>query len=420
MSIYKKTYKNGLRLILEKNNKNVIGANILVGVGSQNESESEEGFSHFIEHMAFKSSEKFSTEEIMDELTMLGADFNAYTSRSMTRFIFKCLAENFEKCFEIYSDMVLHPKYLPEEMDRERNVVIEEMKKYEDDPVDVMSEAVYKSYYDGTTLAHNILGNEKLISSVTREELFAYRNKFYRAENMIISVSGNIKFEELDRIVTKYFATNFDYESKPNTTKPAVIKPKIKEVYKIIERDDAQANVSLHIKGVTRSSKKKYVQSLFASILGNSQNSRLYKKIREELGLVYTIYAYSEVYPSHGDIHIVFGTRPQNVKKAISEIKKIIADFAEKGVTEEELKCAVNLKKSIIEFASETNSDLAEANGSMLYSDGRYINLKSRKIEYEKITAQDMNDFAKQIASEKTFNIVAVILFPHESRSIIF
>ena len=344
----------------------------------------------------------------MDKLTFLGADFNAYTSRTTTRFVFKCLSENFEKCFEIYSDMLLHPLFLNEEMDKERNVVIEEMKKYEDDPTDVMHEAVFKSYYDGTSLAHDVLGEEDIISNVTREQLLEYKSKYYKAENTIISVAGNIEFDELDKIVTKYFASEFDYEAEPLITKLEPIKPKIKEKYKIVERDDAQANVCVHIKGVDYSDKRKYVQSLYASILGNYQNSRLYKKIREELGFVYSIYAYSQIAANHGDIFIVFGTRPKNVQKAIYEIKKIILDMAENGVTEEEMISAKNLKKSIIEFSSETNTDLAETNASFVLSDGKHCSIKARKSKYNKISIEDVNKFAKKIANEKTFNIVAV------------
>ena len=164
----------------------------------------------------------------------------------------------------------------------------------------------------------------------------------------------------------------------------------------------------MHIKGVGYKDSKKNTQSIYASILGNSQNSRLYKRIREELGFVYTIYAYSEITGTHGDIFIVFGTRPKNVKDAIFEIKKIIHELAENGVSEEELSCAKNLKKSIIEFSSETNTDRAETNASFMYYEGKHVSLNVRKTRFDKVTTQDVNKFAKKIANEKMFNIVAV------------
>lgn len=408
MKIYTKTYENGLRLILEKNNKNVIASNILFNVGSNFEKLEEEGFSHFIEHLVFKSSKKFSTEEIMDKLTFLGADFNAYTSKNLTRFIFKCLKENFEKCFEIYSDMLINSKFLEEEIDRERGVVVEEIKKYEDDPVEVMLQKVAKEYFDGTTFAHDVLGNEEIILSATRESLLNFKRKYYTAENAIISVAGNIEFDLLDKIVTKYFASEFRYKAEPILTDFSEVKPKIKSKYSISFRDDSQVNVCLHIKSVTYKSKLKYVADLYSTLLGGSSNSRLYKKVREELGLVYTIYSYNEIEAKNGEIYIVFGTRSKNVKRAIAEVKSIINNLAEHGVTEAELDAAKNLKKSYMEFASETNADTAEINGSLIHFKGKHTKLAQRQSMYDKVTALDIQNFASRIANEKLFNVVAV------------
>ena len=210
-----KTYKNGLRLCHEKNDKNVIAVNILFNVGSYNESENEQGYSHFIEHLLFKSSQKFSTMEIMDKLSYYGADFNAYTSRTVTRYIFKCLKENFEPCFEIYSDMIINPKFDSEEIDKERGVVIEEMKKCDDDPTEVLYRTVMENYYHNNSYAHDELGTEEIISKVSREQLLEYKNKHYTANNCVISVVGNIEFDELDRIVEKYFVSAFKEKSLP-------------------------------------------------------------------------------------------------------------------------------------------------------------------------------------------------------------
>ena len=403
-----KTYKNGLRLCHEKNDKNVVAVNILFNVGSSNESENEQGYSHFIEHLLFKSSEKYSTLEIMDKLSYYGADFNAYTSRTVTRYIFKCLKENFEPCFEIYSDMIINPKFESEEIDKERGVVIEEMKKCDDDPVEVLYRAVMDNYYHDNPYAHDELGTEEIISNVSRDELLAYKNKHYTADNCIISVAGNIEFDELDKIVEKYFTAQFKTEGKPYKLSSDEIEPNISKKYDVVYRDDNQANVCVHIKTVTASSDDKYLSDIYASILGNSQNSRLYKVIREELGLVYSVYAFTDMVPFTGGIFIMLGTRPKNVKKAISEIKKIVLDLAENGATEEELERVKNLKKSLIEFNSETNSDIAESNGSMIHLFEKCKTIEERKEKIDGVTLEKVNDFAKRIATEEMFNIVAV------------
>lgn len=403
-----KTYKSGLRLCHEKNDKNVVAVNILFNVGSCNESEDEQGYSHFIEHLMFKSSEKYSTLEIMDKLSYYGADFNAYTSRTVTRYIFKCLKENFEPCFEIYSNMLIHPKFEESEMDKERGVVIEEMKKCDDDPVEVLYRTVMQNYYTGNSYAHDELGTEEIISNVSREQLLKYKNEHYRADNCVISVAGNIEFDEIDSIVEKYFVSEFEIEGKPYKVNADEIVPNISKKYDVVERDDNQVNVCVHIKSLTALDEKKYISDIYTSILGNSQNSRLYKIIREELGLVYTVYAFSDMVASTGGIFIILGTRPKNVKKAIFEIKRIITELAESGVTEEELERVKNLKKSLIEFGSETNSDIAESNGSMLHLFERCKTIEERKQKIDSVTKEDVNAFAKVIASEDVFNIVAV------------
>ena len=406
--VYTKTYKNGLRLIHEKNNKNVVSLNIMFNVGSQNETKSEEGYSHFIEHMIFKGTKNINSFEIMDKLTFLGADYNAFTSKIATKFVFKCLAENFEKCFEIYADILVNAEFYSTELDRERQVVIEEMKRCDDEPTEVMYKRAMDNYFAGLPYAHDELGDEKIIESVTREQLLEYKNRFYKPENCVISVVGNIDFEELDKIVEKYFASKFDYDAVPNKFDFEPYKINISKRYDIVERDDNQANVCVVIKSVSSNDEQKFACDLYTSILGSSQNSRLFKVIREKLGLVYTIFAYNEMSGKAGELLIVFGTRPKNVKKAMVEIKKTILDFAEHGATEEELTRAKNWKKSCLAFGTETNGDLAEINGTIFNVFNKVFDSKDRLQKTETVTLEQVNEFAKRIANENVLNVVAV------------
>lgn len=408
MKYFNKTYKNGLRLFLSQNDKDVVGISILFNVGSQNETKQQEGYSHFIEHLMFKSSEKNTTEEIMDKLTLYGADYNAYTSRTTTRYTFKCLKENFENCFEIYADMLVSPKFSDEEIDKERTVVVEEMKKCADEPVQVLYERVMNNYFDGLSFAHDELGNEEIIMNVSRQELLDYKNKFYKPENCVISVAGNLDFDALDKIVEKYFASKFDYDAKSYSVDFSDFDIKIKEKYDIVERNDNQANVCIHIKSNKCGDENKYAADVFTSILGNSQNSRLFKLIREELGLVYSIYAFNDAGARSGEICIIFGTRPANIKKAILEIKKVIVNLAKNGVTTDELLRAKNFKKSCVAYSSETNSDIADINATYLHLYGKILTPQERVAKFDEVSIESVNAFAKQIANEDCFNIVAV------------
>ena len=162
------------------------------------------------------------------------------------------------------------------------------------------------------------------------------------------------------------------------------------------------------IKSVNSLDKQKHVCDLYTSILGSSQNSRLFKIIREELGLVYTIYAYNEMSPRTGELVIVFGTRPKNVKKAMIEIKKAIVNFAELGASEEELERAKNWKKSCVSYGTETNANLAEINGTMFNVYDKIFDKDERLQKIQSVTLEDVNNFAKRIVDEKIFNVVAV------------
>ncbi len=408
MKYFQKTYDNGLRLIFEKNDRQVTAASIMFFVGSQNEQPNEEGLAHFIEHMIFKSSKNYSTEESLDALAMLGSDYNAYTSKTVTRFVFKCLAENFEETFKIYSDLLINPLFRDDELDKEREVVIEEMNKCQDDPVEVMYETAMENFYHGQKYAHDALGRKQNIENVTKEQLFEFKDRFYKANNCIISVTGSADFEEIDRVVAKYFASQISGSGKPYEVDFAQILPSIKEKYVAVSRDDKQVNACIMIKSENYSSEQKYVADIYASILGNTQNSRLFKQIRENLGLVYSIYASFELSAQTGNIVIAFGTRAKNLKKALAEIKKIITDMAGSGVSDAEMSYAKNWKKSCMGYSMESSSVICDLNGSMVHYHGKPISQKQRLEFYGKVTKAEVDAFAKKIASENQFAVVAV------------
>lgn len=406
--IQTKVYKNGLRLIHERNDKKVVASNIIFNVGSQNERLNEQGYSHFIEHLIFKGTKTINSVEIMDKLTFLGADFNAYTSKTSTKFIFKCLSENFENVFDIYANILINAEFESKELDRERQVVIEEMKRCDDDPTEIMYKRAMENFFNGLSFAHDELGDEKTIENVTREQLLEYKNKYYKPENCVISVVGDVEFDKLDRIVTKWFVDGFCYEANPFEVNKTPYSIQIAKKYDIVERDDNQANVCIVIKAPTSVDDDKYISDLYTSILGSSQNSRLFKIIREKLGFVYTIYAYNEMTTKTGELLIVFGTRPKNVKKAMVEIKKALLDFAENGASEEELERAKNWKKSCFSFGTETNSNLAEINGTLYNVFNEIFDIEKNFKRTQDVTREQVNEFAKRIASEQVYNVVAV------------
>jgi predicted Zn-dependent peptidase len=222
---------------LERNEKQVVSVNIMFAVGSQDEKEDELGFAHFIEHMMFKGTKDMSAEDIMDKLTFYGADFNAFTSKTTTKYVFKCLTENFEECFKIYADMILNPEFKQEELDRERQVVVEEMKRSDDEPLDILYRRTMENYFDGLSFAHDELGTEEIIENVSREKLLEFKNRFYKPENCVVSVAGDIDFYDLDRIVTENIAGHFDYKAEKHKVSFEPFDINISKKYDIVFMD---------------------------------------------------------------------------------------------------------------------------------------------------------------------------------------
>ncbi len=408
MEIKQKTYRNGLRLVTSQTSSKVVAINVLFNVGSQNEQTEQEGYAHFIEHLMFKGSANYSAEELMDKFTFLGSDYNAYTTRTVTRYTFKCLKDNFEECFKIYADMFVSAKFDNEEINKERSVVIEEMKKCDDDPVEILYKTVMQNYFNGLSFAHDELGKEEIIKNVTREELLDFKNKFYKPENCIISVAGDISFDEVDRIVETYYSSNYNYDAHSYNINFDEFDINIKNKYDIVKREDNQVNVCVHIKTVTLASDLKYIADIYTSILGNSQNSRLFKLLRENLGLVYSVYAFNDMRTASGEIYIIFGTRAQNVKKAIKSIKDEIQNLAKNGITDIELQRAKNWKESCVAFGLESSAEIAELNGSYTHYFERPTTAEEKIQNYKKVTKKDVDNFAKKVSLEQIFNVVAV------------
>lgn len=407
MNIKQKQYKNGLRLVFQKTASEVVAVNILMNVGSQNETPLEEGYAHFVEHMIFKGTDKINSKEVMDKLTFLGADYNAYTTRSVTRYTFKCLKANYAECLKIYLELLKNATFDEIELEKERQVVIEEMQKCLDDPEELLYRKVVENYFYGDSFVHDELGDEKIILQAKREDLLEFKKRFYKPENCIISVAGNIDYAELESIIQKEYADSFDYEH--NCYKNlSDVKINIKNKYDVIKRKDNQVLICVHINSENVYSKNRSVCDVYSSILAGSQNSRLFKILREDRGLIYSIFALNEYRPSCGETFIIFGTSPKNVKTVLALIRQEIHNLAVNGIDDTELETAKNWKMSCMGFETETQENIAEFNGTSVHFFGNHQEISKRLEDYKNITIKQINTYAKKIEKETKYNVVAV------------
>ena len=391
-----KKYKNGLTLVVEKmNNFESVSFNVLVKVGSVNETEGNYGISHFIEHMLFKGTNTRTAFEIVNSLESVGVNINAFTDKTETCYYTKSTGEDVEKCVEILSDMYFNSVFDEKEMAREKKVVCEEISMYNDDPFSKVMKISNEIFYNGTEFSRDVAGTKQSVKSLTRQKILDYMSKFYVAQNTIISFAGNITLKKAERLVEKYFLHNFKetgIASKISNKKPTIIKNTAKSF-----KDNEQSYCSITFPAVEKDDRKKFALKIFGFAFGGGMSSRLFQRIREKMGLVYTISLSTYSNCAGGDTSINFATSSKNVPLALKAIKDEINKVIKNGLTNEEFE---NSKKSFIsntKISYENTAGIGTQNALKMARKGEILSKKEVIEMLESITMKDITEIINEI-----------------------
>lgn len=386
-----KTYENGLRIVVENiDYLRSVSMGILVGVGSCFETSQENGISHFIEHVNFKGTKKRSAFEISDEIDRIGAQINAFTSKDITCYYVKCIDEHIDQSFEILSDLFNNSIYPEDELDKERGVVIEEINMADDTPDDLCLDLLAESYFGKSGYGATILGPRENINNFKRDDILAYKKKYYLPSNTVISFAGKISFEKACEIVERNFNVKGQSES--------IVFPKYNtqclcqnlSTNKAIE----QNHIALGIPGVCITSPDRAALICINSILGGGMSSRLFQSVREKHGLAYSVYSYLSTYKETGVFYIYAGVNPTKLGKAydciISEIKKVGAN----GITNDELIRAKEQIKGSTVLSSESTSSLMLSQGKRVLLTNKVFDIDQELKNLSSLTLDYVNDRA--------------------------
>lgn len=357
------------------------------------------GISHLIEHMFFKGTNKRSSFDIVKEFDEFGIQSNAYTSTETTCYYTYGTGESLEKSVEIMSDMFFNSIFDEKELEREKEVVVEEIKMYQDKPDSVCEMAMNSLFFENTPYAHDIAGDIDGVRKITREQILNYIKKRYTPENIILSFAGNVNFENVLKLTEKYFEQFFDQKNfkQDNKTKNAC-SFNIKKSAKIVVKDTNQAQLMISFVSPNRFERKPLiVNNLLSFMLGGSMGSRLFQEVREKLGLVYTINSFNDVAQISGMFSISLGTSLDKVKLALKTIRRVLNEVCEKGFMIEELNHAKNSLISSIKLRSDSPSGEATTVATQLRYRKKICSKKSMIKEYEKITLDDINLSAKKL-----------------------
>ena len=391
------TLKNGLTIVGEEiPYLKSVSLGIWINTGSRLESEKESGVSHFIEHMLFKGTKNRSAKDIARDIDRLGGEINAFTNKECTCYYVHLLDEHINKGIDVLSDMILNSSFDTNDIDKEKFVILEELKMYEDSLDDLSYDLLVENVYPNDGLGRNILGNRKTIRSLKREDILNYYNKYYVPNNAVISICGNFKFEEIVKVIEDKFEQwqekEVNIEVKEANYTPCFVTK---------NKDSEQVNIAINLKAIPEENEKEaYALSVVNNIFGGSTSSRLFQSIREEKGLVYSIYSSQTLYRKCGELGIFASTSEEYLKEVYDLIIKEIKNIRENYITEEELEeSKEQLKGNYILSLESINSKMLAHGEAMLLNN----KLKKEDEIIEHINAVNMEQ-VKDIIN-KVFNI---------------
>lgn len=399
---YTKTFPSGLRMVVKKIDGLLsVSMGAVVGTGSCFETERENGISHFIEHMMFKGTQKRTAFEISDAMDRIGAQVNAFTSKDITCYYAKSTSDHAGEAFEILSDFVLGSVFPEEEMDREKGVVLEEISMVEDTPDDLCLDVLAEAYFGKEGYGRSILGPAENVKRFSRRELFDYIEERYAPENVVISFAGNIDVKYAEELVEKYFESGMKKRAyKAREKKISLCGGSLFKV-----KDIEQVHIAFAYPSLRREDKLMDAALVMNTILGGGMSSRLFQKVREQMGLAYTVYSYISSFTEGGLLTIYAGVNPANVQKAQDAIFDTVSDLCKNKFTDDEfLRGKEQLKSSVILSQENTASQMVAYGKHMLFT-GEVLDPEKRAKEIGDMTREDcekalaMNFDAEKLAA---------------------
>ncbi len=397
-----KVSPGGIKYFVEEYNAfPSVSLGVFVRSGSRYEDGIKKGISHFLEHTVFKGTKKRSAFEISREIEKIGGELNAYTSPEYTLFYVKLLSKHAEKGFDVLSDIVKNAIFDEKLVERERHVVLEEIQEYLDSPEDICQTESLHSIWDDASVANNPLGTVESVSSITRDDLASLYKKLFNKENMFISVAGDISTSDAESLIEKYFS-----DVNSNAFVPPVVTPQYHFEKRTFKKDSTQVHIAVTLKGYRLYSRESLMQSIFTTVLGGNMSSRLFQKLREQKGLVYTIYAYPVRFIDTGGTVIYASTIPEHRSDVERGIEKELDSIAKEGVKKDEFIDAREYILGSVLLGLESLSSRMQRNGAQ----GLFLN-KIRKIstlmeEIESVKYGEFNAFAKSLAGSEKGKVI--------------
>ncbi|MDR1831483.1 MAG: insulinase family protein [Fusobacteriaceae bacterium] len=392
--------QNGITLLMERiPGVESVCLGVFVRTGAVYEKPEESGVSHYLEHMMFKGTKKRTAKEISEAIDREGGMINAYTSKTKTVYYVKMLPETIKTGIDILSDILTRSIFPPEELEKERNVIIEEIHMYEDIPEETIHDENARFALAGV-YGNSVIGTEASLKGITEEAFRKYHKETYTPENMLVSVAGKIEFAEIQDCLERQLGKYKNPSPKRNVSEGFTVLKK----ENIIKKKTNQIHLCVNTRDLSIIDDKWYVSAVIGNTMGGGMSSRLFQKVREDLGLAYAIYAYGSWFPQGGLFTVYAGTTKKDWKKVARIVLDEFKAMREKGVTAAELAKSKNQIMSGLIFGLENTKNRMErmANSWMLM--GRVVPIAEVMAEIRAITRKDVMATAEYMFDEAYYS----------------
>jgi predicted Zn-dependent peptidase len=385
------TLDSGVRVVTEAMpSVRSIALGFWVRAGSRDEDHGHAGISHFLEHLLFKGTDRFSSREIDEAFDAMGAEVNAGTGKETTSVYSRFLDNHLERAFDVLQDMVLRPSY--PDIDSERQVVIEEIAMYEDEPQDKVHDVLGAAIFGDHPLGRPIIGRAEVISSVPVPEIATWHAGRYVPQNMVLAAAGNLEHERIVELVERAVGA-----AEPAPADVLDTPGASGQVLRFHKKETEQYHLCLGGPGIARGDDRRFALRILDTILGGSTSSRLFQEVRERRGLAYSVYSYSSHYADTGQVALYVGTRPENVGEAVdvigSELRRLVAD----GVSAEELERARDNVKGRTVLSMESTLTRMNRLGSSVLMDVPLLTVDELLAALDAVTLEDVNELAQEL-----------------------
>jgi predicted Zn-dependent peptidase len=392
----------GLRIVTEAvPTVRSVAFGIWVGVGSRDETPAQAGATHYLEHLLFKGTQRRSALQISAAIESVGGEVNAFTAKEFTCYYARVLDDDLPLAVDVISDLVTSSLVTPEDVESERNVVLEEIAMRDDDPSDAVHELAAERLWGSSPLGRPILGTVESIGSLSRAVINRYYRRRYRPSSIVVAAAGNLDHATVVRLVRRAFdrAGFLDGDAAPEEVRIGGRPPRVGSGVAVLDRPIEQANVVLVAPGLARTDERRFMLGVLNVVLGGGMSSRLFQEIREKRGLAYSVYSYSAQYADTGLFGVYVGCQPRKVEQVLALCREVLTDVAETGITGDELgRGKGQLRGGLVLGLEDTGSRMSRlAKGELVY--GEHPSVDELLSRIDAVTLDDVRSVAAELLS---------------------